>query len=122
MIEVGETVQPGQPLMSGLVARQHAGQCRCAAEPGRVDPRQGKAQAQVERRNGSRPSAVTVFPVADPRSDTFKVRLRLPEGTEGVFPGMYIKVGFVAGCRSRPGGSAVGGRVPIRGGRRIRGR
>jgi hypothetical protein len=43
---------------------------------------------------------VTVFPVADPRSDTFKVRLRLPDGTEGVFPGMYMKVGFVAGSRS----------------------
>jgi multidrug efflux pump subunit AcrA (membrane-fusion protein) len=46
-------------------------------------------------------SKLTVFPVADPRSDTFKVRLQLPDGVEGIFPGMYVKVGFVAGSQER---------------------
>ena len=35
--------------------------------------------------------------MADPLSLTFKVRLQLPEGIQGVYPGMYTKVGFVAG-------------------------
>jgi len=98
LVEVGETVQPGTRLMSGLSLDS----MRIAVDvPQNLIEsirREGKAQAQI---NGRWVMAedVTVFPVADPRSDTFKVRLQLPEGIGGVFPGMYVKVGFVAGSQ-----------------------
>ncbi len=96
LIEVGEVAQPGRQLMSGLsldsmrisvdVPQNLVGSIRS----------QRAAQAKV---NGQWIEAedVTVFPVADPRSDTFEVRLRLPDGVQGVFPGMYVKVGFMSG-------------------------
>ncbi|MCB1802713.1 MAG: efflux RND transporter periplasmic adaptor subunit [Gammaproteobacteria bacterium] len=99
MIEVGETAQPGKPLMSGLSLDRM--RISVDVPQNLVDSirREGKAQAQINERWIAAQS-VTVFPVADPRSDTFKVRLELPEGTQGVFPGMYVKVGFVAGVDS----------------------
>jgi len=98
LAEVGEMVQPGTRLMSGLSLDN----MRIAVDvPQNLIESirsKGKAQAQI---NGRWVMAedVTVFPVADPRSDTFKVRLQLPRGVEDVFPGMYVKVGFVAGSQ-----------------------
>lgn len=95
-IEVGEAAQPGQPLMSGMSLdsmRISVDVPQNLVELIRVER---KAQANI----GGKWIAiddVTVFPVADPRSNTFEVRLKLPPGIEGVFPGMYIQVGFVAG-------------------------
>ena len=96
LIEVGENAQPGSPLMTGLSLDS----IRIS-----VDVPQNLMQSIRAERNAHaevngqwvKASKLTVFPVADPRSDTFKVRLMLPDGTQDVFPGMYIKVGFVAG-------------------------
>lgn len=95
-IEVGETAQPGRPLMSGLSLDTM--RVSVDVPQNLVDSirSERKAQAKVDDR-WIVAEEVTVFPVADPRSDTFEVRLRLPEGVEGVFPGMYVKVGFVVG-------------------------
>lgn len=96
LIEVGETAQPGKPLMSGLSLDSMRISVDVPQNLVESIRREGRAQAQI---NGKWIAAekVTVFPVADPRSDTFKVRLQLPAGTQGVFPGMYVKVGFVSG-------------------------
>ena len=42
---------------------------------------------------------LTIFPYADPGSNTFKVRLDLPEGSAALFPGMFVKTAFVIGER-----------------------
>ncbi len=98
LIEVGETAQPGKPLMSGLSLDTM--RVTVDVPQNLVDSIRAERKAQAKIGNQWVPAAdVTVFPVADPRSDTFKVRLRLPEGLEGVFPGMYVKVGFVAGAQ-----------------------
>ena len=96
MIEVGETAQPGMPLMSGLSLDSMRISVDVPQNLVASIREQGKAQAQIGGKWIAAES-VTVFPVADPRSDTFKVRLMLPAGTPGIFPGMYVKVGFVAG-------------------------
>jgi RND family efflux transporter MFP subunit len=96
LIEVGETAQPGQRLMTGLSLERMRISVDVPQNLVEAIRRERKAQALI----GDRWLAVeevTVFPVADPRSDTFEVRLRLPEGVSGVFPGMYVKVGFVVG-------------------------
>ncbi len=96
LAEVGETVQPGQRLMSGLSLDSMRIAVDVPQTLVRTIREERKAQVKV---NGKwvQSEDVTIFPVADPRSDTFKVRVQLPSGTEGVFPGMYVKVGFIAG-------------------------
>ena len=42
-------------------------------------------------------SGLTVFPVADRATDSFRVRLDLPAGVDNVFPGMYVKVAMHVG-------------------------
>jgi RND family efflux transporter MFP subunit len=99
LVEVGETVQPGRQLMTGLSLDK----MRVTVDvPQNLIPsiRQApKAQARIGER-WIMAEDITIFPVADTRSDTFKVRLQLPDGVDGVFPGMYIEVGFVIGAQS----------------------
>jgi len=100
LVELGESVQPGQGLVSGISLDSM--RISVDVPQNLVESIRKERKAQI--RIGSRwikAEDVTVFPVADPRSDTFKVRLRLPDGVEGVFPGMYMKVGFVAGSQPR---------------------
>lgn len=99
LIEVGETAQPGRSLMAGLSLDS----MRIGVDVPQtlVESIRTERKAQVEI-NGQWIAAeeITVFPIADPTSNTFKVRLRLPEGVTGVYPGMYLKAGFVAGTRT----------------------
>jgi RND family efflux transporter MFP subunit len=98
LVEVGESVQPGQSLISGLSLDSLRISVDVPQNLVELIRTEGKAQARVGGK-WIMAEDVTVFPVADPRSDTFEVRLRLPAGVEGVFPGMYMKVGFVAGSQ-----------------------
>ena len=60
----------------------------------------GKAFAYVD---GDRIAAesLTFFPVADDAANTFRVRVNLPDGAATLYPGMFIKVGFVVGQTRR---------------------
>ena len=100
LIEVGENARPGSPLMTGLSLDSMRISVDVPQNLMESIRAERNAHAEV---NGQwiKASKVTVFPVGDPRSDTFEVRLQLPDGVEGIFPGMYIKVGFVAGSQER---------------------
>ena len=101
-VQVGETVTVGQKLMTGLSVD---------ALRVRVDLPQGVVNRVREIRkasilmpdSGSRVAAeqVVVFPYADPASKTFRVRLELPRGLEGLHPGMFVKAAFVIGETER---------------------
>lgn len=96
-VEVGESVQPGQPLVSGLSLQQlrvnvEVPQSEVAAirehdQATVVLPGQGRVQAE----------RITVFPYADPATHTFKVRVDLPEVETGLQPGTTVKVAFKTG-------------------------
>ncbi len=45
--------------------------------------------------------SITYFPVADSAANTFRVRVNLPDGAGPLYPGMFIKVGFVVGEAKR---------------------
>ena len=98
-VEIGETVQVGQPLMTGLsledlrvtvqvpqsliaavAAQNHA----TITFPGTQQP-----PITVEH--------LTVFPYADPQSHTVKVRMNLPKGMKTIRAGTFVKVSFVTG-------------------------
>lgn len=100
-VEVGEAVQPGQPLVSGLSLDQ----LRVTVQVPQSDVQaiRANAQAAVLLPDGQRVPAdtVTVFPYADPATHSFQVRLELPQVETGLHPGMTVKVAFVLGESGR---------------------
>jgi hypothetical protein len=61
-------------------------------------------QARVLPPNGGPAIAaekLIFFPYADPQSNVFKVRAHLPKKTQGLYPGMFVKVAFRVGEDSR---------------------
>jgi len=98
-VEVGEMASRGQQLMSGLSLQQLRVEVDVPQSLiGAVRQEQG-AMVLVNRR-WIEATGMTVFPVADPATDSFRVRLDLPQGVEGVFPGMYVKVAMHVGTHS----------------------
>ncbi len=98
-VQVGESAQPGQRVMSGISLEQ----LRVTVDvPQSLVPRVREfGKARVQRQDGSWVEAekITVFPIADHGSNTFRVRLALPEGTTKLFPGMFVKTSFVTGIK-----------------------
>lgn len=94
-VEPGEAVATGQPLMEVAVL----GKLRVVADvPSAVaEALRAGGRATVllgERRYES--ERVVVFPAATAQSSTVRVRVELPEGAAGAYPGLYAKVGFDA--------------------------
>jgi RND family efflux transporter MFP subunit len=99
-VEVGETVTPGTPLMTGISLSE--------LRVNTYVPQTVVAQVQRRRQAnvyfGERSVAaakVTVFPEAATGSGTFRARLELPPDSIGVAPGTYVKVGLVIGEAER---------------------
>ncbi|HEB83046.1 MAG TPA: efflux RND transporter periplasmic adaptor subunit, partial [Gammaproteobacteria bacterium] len=102
-VEVGETVQTGTPLMTGVSLDKLRVNVDVPQSLIRKIREYGEAYVYVEDDNGVEQPVkvehITVFPIADRASNTFKVRLDLPEGIKGLFPGMFVKVSLVTGER-----------------------
>ncbi len=97
-VQLGETVQPGQALMTGFSLDE----LRVVADvPQRlIGPVRQYQQAWVLSPNGGDrivAEKLTFFPYADPQSNIFKVRVDLPKKTEGFYPGMFVKTAFRIG-------------------------
>lgn len=99
-VELGELVSPGQPLISGLSLQQLRVNIDVPQSMFHKVRTIGEAFAYVE---GERIAAesLTFFPVADDAANTFRVRVNLPDGAATLYPGMFIKVGFVVGQTRR---------------------
>ena len=99
-VEVGESVTNGQQLMSGLSLERLRVTLNLPQQVSirvRPDPR-----AMILTSEGPvKPEKITIFPVADPVSNTFRVRLELPLGQFGLYPGMFVKVAFKVGAAER---------------------
>jgi len=96
-VEVGEIANPGQKLMSGISLDQ----LRVLVDvPQSLIPairKIGKARVQLPG-NGYIPATrLVIFPYAQHGSNTFRVRLDLPEGIKDLFPGMFVKTSFTVG-------------------------
>ncbi len=92
MVEVGDTVQPGMPLITyayieylrvdaEVPVRLAAGLQEGMIVPARLDVGGGSVDAKVAQ----------IFPVADAARHTVRVKFDLPHGTVGG-PGMYVEV------------------------------
>jgi RND family efflux transporter MFP subunit len=99
-VEVGEAVAVGQPLMSGLsletlrvvvnLPQQVAAEVR-KHETAYILTDEGRVEAE----------SITIFPFAHSASNTFTVRIELPQGQFALYPGMFVKVALVIGDAER---------------------
>ena len=99
-VQVGESVAPGTPLVSGLSLQY----LRVGVDipQGVVESVRRTRQAAVYVGEQRIPAAkLTIFPVASPQSNTFRARIDLPENATDLYPGMFVKVGFVVGESER---------------------
>ena len=108
-VEPGETVAPGQPLLS--VYSPKALRLEVAVPQLRAAAIRGDARAKVELADGREitPAEVIVFPAADPASHSVNVRVVLPELTPPPAPGTTAKVVFAAEAAT---GEAASIRIP----------
>lgn len=97
-VEVGETVTPGKPLMTGFDPKD----MRVVANIPQYKLSEVKAAPRVSVEIPSLnkwidATGVTVLPAADSATHTVKVRIDLPTNLEGVIPGMFARAHFSVG-------------------------
>ncbi|MEJ2528909.1 MAG: efflux RND transporter periplasmic adaptor subunit [Gammaproteobacteria bacterium] len=98
-IEVGETAHPGQKLMSGLSLEKLRVNVNVPQSLVAVIRSDGKAKIQLPDGRMVEATDLTIYPYAQADSNSFKVRLQLPKGVTGLFPGMYVKTSFLVGSQ-----------------------
>lgn len=96
LVQVGETVHPGTPLMSGLSLQYLRVSVDVPQSSVDAIRRIKQAAVYVDGRRVE-VSKLTIFPEAAKPSNTFRARLELPENAADLYPGMFVKVGFVVG-------------------------
>jgi len=95
-VEVGEAVSPGQPLTA--VAALGALRVNVDVPQTLADGVRQQGTARVHAGGRVVESArLTVFPAAESASNTVRVRVDLPAGVDGLYPGMFVKAGFRSG-------------------------
>ena len=98
-VEIGETINPGQPLFSGMSLKK----LRAVTEiPQRyLQALRDNPEFIITLANGKQllSREITLFNYADQQSHAFKVRIDLPESKELILPGMWVKAQFVSGKR-----------------------
>ena len=95
-VELGEMVSPGQPLITGLSLQSLRVNVDVPQRIFHAVHTIGKSFVyDGDERIPS--DQLTFFPVADAAANTFRVRVDLPEGSATLYPGMFVKVGFVIG-------------------------
>lgn len=96
LVQPGETVNPGTPLMSGLSLQFLRVSVDVPQSSVDAIRRIKQAAVYVDGRRVE-VTKLTVFPEAAKPSNTFRARLELPENAADLYPGMFVKVGFVVG-------------------------
>ncbi|HEU0188904.1 MAG TPA: efflux RND transporter periplasmic adaptor subunit [Gallionella sp.] len=98
LVEVGEMVMPGKPLMTGF---DPAGMRVVVNVPQYKLPEIGsnpKVMVEVPSLNRwIKAGSSTVQPMADSRTHSTQVRVYLSDNEEGVYPGMFVRAHFVVG-------------------------
>lgn len=98
LVEVGEMVMPGKPLMTGfdpsdLRVLVSVPQDKLAEVGGQPDVR-----IEIPALNRwIKAASITVQPVADARTHSTQVRVNLPTNETGIYPGMFVRAHFVVG-------------------------
>lgn len=100
-IEVGETAQRGQPLMTGLSLEQLRATVQIPQNLINAVRAQRRARVILGQDSVVPAEKLVISPYADPKSHTFEVRARLAASVPGVYPGMLAKIAFAVGTARR---------------------
>ena len=100
LVQVGETVAPGTPLVKVASLKDLRVVVSIPQSLAARVRSTGRATVYAEG-HAVRARHVTVFPVASPVSNTFRVRLALPAGVSGLSPGMVVRAAFPTGERTQ---------------------
>lgn len=106
LVEPGEAVQPGTPLMSGYdpsALRVEVDMPQQVAEKVREirEARVVPAEDGMQLDRSIVPEQLILYPVADPATSTIRARLELPPGVGGFYPGEFVKVRVKVGESQR---------------------
>lgn len=96
-VEVGELASVGQPLFTGISLEELRASVNIPQDMVNVVRKRQKARVLLDS-NGTDSvpgESLRISPYADPQSHTFNVRVNLPQGDHGIYPGMFVKVAFV---------------------------
>lgn len=96
-VNVGETVAPGKALMTGLSLEQLRAQVDIPQQHIGLVRKYKKALVYLADGKMLKTSDMRIPPSADPQTHSFKVLVNLPEGDHQLFPGTFVKIGFVTG-------------------------
>jgi len=96
-VELGEIASPGQPLISGLSLDQLRVRVDVPQSLIETIRTQKMVWVQLNKETTLEIDDLTIFPIADAKSNTFKVRINLPTGTAAAYPGMFVKTEFITG-------------------------
>lgn len=102
LVEVGEMVVPGKPLMTGfdpkgmrvIVSIPQIKLVDIGAQP-QVTVEIPSQQRQIQA------ASATVQPIADSRTHSTQVRVYLPDEASNIYPGMFVRANFVVGKSRR---------------------
>ncbi|MDH3325200.1 MAG: efflux RND transporter periplasmic adaptor subunit [Gammaproteobacteria bacterium] len=102
-IEPGETMKIGQAIMTGFSMSQLRVSTDVPQTYINAIRQHKKALISYLENKGQSLSAtkLTIFPFANPKSHTFRVRAALPNNTKNLFPGMLVKVAFEIDNKAR---------------------
>ncbi|WP_331351581.1 efflux RND transporter periplasmic adaptor subunit [Cellvibrio sp. UBA7671] len=96
-VNVGETVAPGKALMTGLSLEQLRAQVDIPQQHIGPVRKYKKARIYLTDDKILDSGDLRIPPSADPQTHSFKVLVNLPEGDHQLFPGTFVKIGFVTG-------------------------
>ena len=86
-MEVGESVRPGQPLVSGLSLDQLRVNVEVPQSDIAAIREHGAAAVLLPDGRRIEASGVVIFPYADPKTHSFRIRVELPKANTGLQPG-----------------------------------
>ncbi|MGM0768045.1 MAG: efflux RND transporter periplasmic adaptor subunit [Pseudomonadota bacterium] len=98
-VEVGESVSPGQPLLSGLSLEQLRVVVDLPQKYADLARTDRKARVTLADGRVLETGEMTFYPYANPQTHTFRLRMRLSEPDGSLFPGMLVKVGVPVASR-----------------------
>lgn len=100
-VELGELARVGQPLFTGVSLEDLRATANVPEDIINTVRSNKKARVIVNRdgEQGVEAASLTITPYADPATHTFNVRVNLPRGEYGVYPGMFVKVAFEIGSQ-----------------------
>ncbi len=100
-VQVGEAVQPGQPLIGAVSLRDLRVNVQVPQSAAAAIRRLQAADVLLDDGRRIAAGQVIVFPYADPDTHSVNVRLELPGIHAGLYPGVTVRVAFATGRAPR---------------------